>query len=72
MGKHKFVGISGVGISWIEGAHLSKHLNDLKQNSTKDKTPFSGTVFNTLSHGGVRFVASGSSKKPSFLTTISS
>ena len=43
-------------------AHLSKHLNGLKQNGTQDKTPFSGTVFNTLSHGGVRFVASGSSK----------
>ena len=50
-------------LSIDDGApHLSKHLNDLKQNGTQDKTPFSGTVFNTLSHGGVRFVASGSSK----------
>ena len=44
------------------GPHLSKRLSDLKQNGTQKKTPSSGTVFNTLSHGVVRFVASGSSK----------
>ena len=43
-------------------AHLSKRLSDLKQNGTQKRTPVSGTVFNTLSHGVVSFVASGSSK----------
>ena len=43
-------------------SHLSKRTSDLKQNGTQEKTPLSGTVFNTLSHGVVRFVASGSSK----------
>ena len=43
-------------------SHLSKQSSDLKQNGTQEKTPFSGTVFNTLSHGVIRFVASVSSK----------
>ena len=43
-------------------SHLSKRPSDLKQNGTQEKTPFSGTVFNTLSHGVIRFVASVSSK----------
>ena len=38
-------------------------ISDLKQNGTQEKTSFSGTVFNTFSHGVVLFVASGSSKK---------
>ena len=42
--------------------HLSKRLSDLKQNGTKEKTPFSITVFDTLSHDVIRFVASVSSK----------
>ena len=42
-------------------SHLLQRLSDLKQNGTK-KTPYSGTVFNTLWHGVVRVVASGSSK----------
>ena len=42
--------------------HLSKQPSDLKQNGTQEKTQFSGTVFNTLSHGVIRFVASVSSK----------
>ena len=37
--------------------HLSKRLNDLIQNCAQEKTPFSFTVFNTLSHGVNRFVA---------------
>ena len=45
----------------IVQSHLSKHSSDLKQNGTQDKTPFSSTVFNTLSHV-IRFVASVSSK----------
>ena len=45
-----------------DDAHHSKHPRDLKQNGTQKETPFSGTVFNTLSHGVVRFVASVSSK----------
>ena len=44
------------------GSHLSKHLSDLKQNGTQEKTPFSGTVFHILSHGVLRFVASVSFK----------
>ena len=43
-------------------SHLSKRPSDLKQNGTQEKTPFSGTVFNTLSHGVIRFAASVSSK----------
>ena len=43
-------------------SHLSKRPSDLKQNGTQEKTPFSGTVFNTLSHGVIRFVASVSFK----------
>ena len=42
--------------------HLSKRPSDLKQNGTQEKTPFSGTVFHTLSHGVLRFVASVSFK----------
>ena len=43
-------------------SHLAKRLSDLKQNGTQEKTPFSGTVFHTLSHGVLRFVASVSFK----------
>ena len=43
-------------------AHLSKRSSDLKQNGTKEKTLFSSTVFQTLSHGVICFVASVSSK----------
>ena len=42
-------------------AHLAKRPSDLKQNGTNKKTPFSGTVFHTLSHGVLHSVASGSS-----------
>ena len=42
--------------------HLSKRSSDLKQNGTQEKTPFTSTVFHTLSHGVIRFVASVSSK----------
>ena len=45
-----------------EKSHLSKRLNELKHNGTKEKAPFSGTVFNTLSPGVIGFVASVSSK----------
>ena len=41
--------------------HLSKRSSDLKQNGTQEKTPFSSTVFHTLSHGVFGFVASVSS-----------
>ena len=43
-------------------SHLSKRSSDLKQNGTQGKTPFSSTVFHTLSHGVIRFVASVSSR----------
>ena len=43
-------------------SHLSKYPSDLKQNGTQEKTPFSSTVFHTLSHSVIRFVASVSSK----------
>ena len=43
-------------------ADLSKRPSDPKQNGTQEKTPFSGTVFHTLSHGVIRIVASVSSK----------
>ena len=43
-------------------AHLAKRLSDLKQNGTQEKTPFFDTVFHTLSHGVLRFVASVSPK----------
>ena len=47
----------------LERRHIFQNApNDLKQNGTQEKTPFSGTVFNTLSHGVIRFVASVSSK----------
>ena len=42
--------------------HLAKNPSHLKQNGTQEKTPFSGTVFHTLSHGVLSFVASVSSK----------
>ena len=42
--------------------HLAKRPSDLKQNGTQEKTPFSGTVFHTLSHGVLRFVESVSFK----------
>ena len=45
-----------------DGPHLAKLPSDVKQNGTQEKTPFSGTVFHTLSHDVVHFVASGSSK----------
>ena len=55
-----------VGLVFIlVNTHLAKQLSDLKQNGTQEKTTFSGTVFNTLSHGVVSFVASGSSKNHS-------
>ena len=41
----------------LSNTHLTKRLSDLKQNGTHEKTSFSGTVFNTLLHGVVRFVA---------------
>ena len=46
----------------LSSTHLSKCPSDLKQNGTQEKTPFSGTVFHTLSHGVACFVASGSFK----------
>ena len=42
--------------------HLVKRPSDLKQNGTQEMTPFSGTVFHTLSHGVFRFVGSVKSK----------
>ena len=39
------------------GSHFAKRTSDLKQNGTQEKTPFSGTVCHTLSHGVLRFVA---------------
>ena len=42
--------------------HLAKRPSDVKQNGTQEKTPFSGTVFHTLSHDVLRFVASVSFK----------
>ena len=46
----------------LRNAHLSKRSSDLKQNGTQEKTSLSSTVFHTLSHGVIRFVASVSSK----------
>ena len=37
--------------------HIAKRLSDLKQNGTQEMTPISGTIFNTLSHGVIHFVA---------------
>ena len=49
--------------SWdLPASHFAKRPSDLKQNGTQEKTPFSGTVFHTLSHGVLRFVASVSFK----------
>ena len=42
--------------------HLAKRPSDLKQNGTEEKTSFPSTVFNTLSQGVIRFVASISFK----------
>ena len=50
-------------LSSVHGrSHLSKRPSDLKQNGTQEKTPFSDTVFHTLSHGVFHFVAGGSFK----------
>ena len=49
-------------IIWQWYLHIAKRLSDLKQNGTHKKTPFSGTVFQSLSHGVLRFVASVSFK----------
>ena len=49
-------------LSCKKGPHLAKRPSDLKQNGTQEKIPFSGTVFNTLSHDVLHFVASGSFK----------
>ena len=35
--------------------HLAKRPSDVKQNGTQEETPFSGTVFHTLSHDVLRF-----------------
>ena len=43
-------------------AQLSECPSDLKQNGTQEKTPFSDTIFHTLSHDVFHFVASGSFK----------
>ena len=48
--------------TWYCLSHLAKCLSDLKQNGTQEKTPFSGIVFHTLSHGVLRFVGSVSFK----------
>ena len=37
MGKHKFVGIPGVGISWIEGGQFSKWNPKLRLISSLDR-----------------------------------
>ena len=42
----------------IRNTHFAKRPSDLEQNGTQEKTQFSGTVFHTLSHGVLRFVAS--------------
>ena len=42
--------------------HLTKRPTDLKQNGTQEMTPFSGTVFHTLSYDVFHFVACGSFK----------
>ena len=44
------------------GSHFAKRTSDLEQNATQEKTPFSGTVFNTFSHSVICFDASVSSK----------
>ena len=43
--------------------HFAKRLSDLKHNGTQEKTQLSSTVFNALSPGVIRFVASASLKK---------
>ena len=43
---------------WHFVSHFSKRLSDLKQNGTQEMIQFSSTVFNTLSPGGIGFVAS--------------
>ena len=47
---------------YVVKTHLAKWPSDVKQNGTQEKEPLSGTVFNTLSHDVLRFVASGSFK----------
>ena len=42
--------------------HFAKRPSDLKRNGTQEKTPFSGTVFHTLSHGVLHLVAGVSFK----------
>ena len=44
------------------GSHLSKRSSDRKRNGTQEKTLFSSTVFNTFSHGVIRFLVSVSSE----------
>ena len=47
-------------------AYLAKHPSALKQNCTQEKTPFSGTVLHTLSHGVLRFVVSVENLNPAY------
>ena len=47
---------------FLEKSHLSKPPSDHKQNGKQEKTLFSGTIFQTLSHDVFHFVASGSFK----------
>ena len=49
-------------VKYSSKSHLSKLPSDLKQTGTQEKTKFSGTVFQTLSHGVFVFVASVSFK----------
>ena len=49
-------------LRYISRPCLAKHPSDLKQNGTQEKISFSGTVFHTLSHGVLHFVASVSFK----------
>ena len=51
-----------IGVVTESRSHFAKRLSDLKQNGTQEKTPFSGRVFHTLSHGVLRFVESVSFK----------
>ena len=47
---------------WPFISHLSKHLSDLKENGTQKSHQFLTQFFNTLPHGVVCFITSGSSK----------
>ena len=60
--KDRYVKVVTRPVNVLEVAHLSKLPSDLRQNGTQEKTPFSGTVFHTLSCGVLRFVASVSPK----------